>query len=132
MIGILNCGGDQADEFYASGRRSSLYGKTRNSSRTVSYGTGGRVFIDGQPLRKNTTGEMWDELLKLISTHNALEKALRGRAASGAHFSRSNGEIFTKLRSAIRQQESNDKCKLEASGNEVERSCVAKYLESCA
>uniref|UniRef100_A0A914ZQH7 Uncharacterized protein n=1 Tax=Parascaris univalens TaxID=6257 RepID=A0A914ZQH7_PARUN len=79
MIGILNCGGDQADEFYSSGRRSSLYGKIRNSSRTVSYGTGGRIFIDGQPVRRNTTEEMWNELLKLILTHNALENALRGR-----------------------------------------------------
>uniref|UniRef100_A0A914RWI9 Uncharacterized protein n=1 Tax=Parascaris equorum TaxID=6256 RepID=A0A914RWI9_PAREQ len=76
MIGILNCGGDQADEFYSSGRRSSLYGKIR--------------------------------------------------------FSRSNAEIFTKLRNAIRQQESNDKCKLEASGSEIEGSCAATYLESCA
>ncbi|KHN81780.1 hypothetical protein Tcan_15252 [Toxocara canis] len=114
MISILNCGGDQAEEFFASARRSSLFSNARRPTFAVSYAPSGRVFIDGQPQRKTTAEQMWDELLKLFSTNSALQNALLLPALS--HISRSDGEIFKKIRFAKRQH--TVKCAAEMASDE--------------
>uniref|UniRef100_A0A914ZT83 Uncharacterized protein n=1 Tax=Parascaris univalens TaxID=6257 RepID=A0A914ZT83_PARUN len=77
MIGMLNCGGENIADFYASPRESSLYRNGRVRSRSiVGYSSDGRKFVDGEPLDRCTPSEMWDEVLKKASVASVIGRSL--------------------------------------------------------